>query len=118
MHIIKARELDYLYKSIKPILDTATIIEIDDRETEETLHHYLFLHQYYDRIVSSSYFTKEEVLHSQYYWYHQFKEMYFDRFEHDGGMEQQAFKLLEHLDRELEGNIDWPVIEKIVNGEI
>jgi hypothetical protein len=64
-------------------------------------------------ILTNSSFTHEEILYSQYYWFVHFKKLYSSKVGCDGGMDQQAYLLIENFSTELEGNVDWHLIEEI-----
>jgi hypothetical protein len=113
MIMIKDNEIETLYKTLNPLLDKTNIIMLEEERLAKLLDNFLFLQQYAKAIISNSSFTYEEVLYSQYYWFIQFKDQYSAKEGYDGGMEQQAFKLLENLCNELDGNVDWELIESI-----
>lgn len=113
MNIIPREEIETLFERLHPELDSSIIITVDDEELSKILHYFLFLKKCIQDIVADSPFTYEEVLYSQYYWFVYFKNHYFLKFGYDGGMEQQAFLLIENLTYELDGEVDWELLEKI-----
>jgi hypothetical protein len=71
------------------------------------------LQQYAQAILTDFPFSYKEILYSQYYWFVHYKNQYFSKVGYDGGLDQQAFLLIEHLVNELEGEVDWELIEDI-----
>lgn len=57
--------------------------------------------------------TKEAIHYSLYYWYVKFKKRYFEVCGYDAGIEQEGFRLLEEMERQMEQRIDWKFIEMI-----
>lgn len=113
MNMIKDYEIETLYKTLNPIIDKTNIIILEDGGLAKLLDNFLFLQQYAEAIIANSSFTYEEVLYSQYYWFIQFKYQYSAKEGYDAGMEQQAFQLVENLFNELDGNLDWELVESI-----
>lgn len=113
MNIITKEEIENLFETLKPNLDESNIIVLEDEELSKLLKYYLFLQQFVQDIITHSSFTHEEILYSQYYWFVHFKKLYFSKVGYDGGMDQQAYLLMEKLSTELEGNVDWHLIEEI-----
>ncbi|WP_335494769.1 hypothetical protein [Neobacillus niacini] len=92
-----------------------TLFMVEDEGLSNVLKYFLFLQQCTEDIIDNSSFTFEDILYSQYYWFVMFKNQFFSSFGYDGGMNQQAFLLLEKICNEQEGNVDWDVIEDIEN---
>lgn len=115
MNMIKRKELENLFETLQPKLDLSNIITVEDEELSNVLQYFLFLKQSIQEIVANSSFTYIEVLYSQYYWFVYFKNQYFAKFGYDGGMDQQAFMLMENLTNELDGEVDWELLEEINN---
>ncbi|UGB30537.1 hypothetical protein [Metabacillus sp. B2-18] len=115
MKIINRKELENLFETLHPKLDLSNIITVEDEELSQVLHYFLFLKQFIQDIVANSPFNYCEVLYSRYYWFVYFKNNYFVKFGYDGGMVQQAFMLIEDLTHELDGEVDWELLEKINN---
>ncbi|AYA74355.1 hypothetical protein DOE78_02200 [Bacillus sp. Y1] len=113
MNIITREEIENLFKTLQPKLDLSNIITVDDEELSTILHYFLFLKQFIQDIVANSQITYEKVLYSQYYWFIYFKNHYFTKYEYDCGTDQQGFLLIENFTYELEGEVDWELIEKI-----
>lgn len=111
-YIIDDGKIERIVKEQKFEIDDSHIIEIHEQELKRSLYNYLFLKQYIDVLHNQYFFTFEELLYSQYYWFLHFKKKYGARFGSDAGMEQQAFQLLESLTGEME-EIDWGLIEEI-----
>jgi len=63
-------------------------------------------------------FTMEDLLYSQYYWFIKYKNRYFELYERDEGLEQEAFKMLEDIDLQMQTGIDWSIIESIDKNEL
>jgi len=55
----------------------------------------------------------EDVLYSQYYWFCQFKKEYFKKYGKDEGLEQQAFKIIDNMNTDLQNGVNWSIIEQI-----
>jgi hypothetical protein len=53
--------------------------------------------------------SQEEILYNRYYWFLKFIKLYMSKHGYDAGLEQQAFKMLEHATCD----IDWSVVEEI-----
>lgn len=113
MKIIDSQRIEELYKNLNPQLDMSNIIRIEDEALARLLNHFLFLQQYAENIIANLSYTYEEILYSQYYWFVQFKNQYFAKEGYDAGMDQQAFLLIENLCNELDGNVDWELLEAI-----
>lgn len=112
MKIIDIQRIEELYKTLNPQLDMTNIIMIEDESLARLLNHFLFLQQYAEKIIANSSYTYEDVLYSQYYWFVGFKN-HCSIVGYDGEMEQQAFFLIENLCNELDGNVDWALLEEI-----
>jgi hypothetical protein len=115
MKIISKEEMEYMFEALHPNLNESNIISTEDEELSKVLKYYLFLKQFERAIIANSTFTYEEILYSQYYWFFTFKKQYSTKVRYDGGMDQQAFLLIERLCDELEGEVDWGLIEEIEN---
>ena len=115
MHMINEQEIEKMIATINPQLDESNSIQTGDTSLEKILKHYLFLQQCIEEITSQFSVTKEEVLYSQYYWLVHFKNQYFAKVGYDAGIEQQVFFLMEHLTSELDGDVDWSLLEEIEN---
>jgi hypothetical protein len=115
MKIISKEEMEYMFEALHPNLNESNIISTEDEELSKVLKYYLFLKQFEPAIIANSTFTYEEILYSQYYWFFTFKEQYSTKVGYDGGMDQQAFLLIKRLCDELEGEVDWGLIEEIEN---
>lgn len=113
MNIIKEQGIEKLYKTLKAKLDKTNIIVLEDEGLTKLLDNFLFLEQYAEEIIATSSSIYEEVLYSQYYWFIQFKNQYFAKEGYDGGMDQKAFHLIENICNELDGNVDWELLERI-----
>ncbi|MDS0527713.1 hypothetical protein NNC19_18650 [Clostridium sp. SHJSY1] len=57
--------------------------------------------------------TKDNIYYSKYYWYIKYKERYFQVFGYGAGIDQEEFKLIEEIENELEGGVDWDIIQVI-----
>ncbi len=97
MNIITREEVEKMFGTLNSELDLSNIISVEDEELSKVLNNYLILKQYEQEIVANSSFTYEEILYSQYYWFVYFKNYYFSKFGYDGGMDQQAFLLIENI---------------------
>lgn len=106
-------DIENMFETLRPNLNESNIIKIEDDSLSQLLKYYLFLQQYAEEIIAHFPFTYEEILYSQYYWFVYFKNQYLALVGYDGGMDQQAFLLLENLFNELNGEVDWEVIEAI-----
>ncbi len=113
MNIITREEIEKMFETLNSELDLSNIITVEDEELSKVLNYYLFLKQFEQEIAANFSFTYEVILYSQYYWFVYFKNYYFPKFGYDGGMDQQAFILIEILTNELEGEVDWELIEDI-----
>ncbi|WP_053360766.1 hypothetical protein [Bacillus sp. FJAT-27251] len=113
MKIMTREELEHLFNKMQPVLDLSAIITVDDEELTLLLHYYLFLTQFEQEIAAISSLTYETVLYSQCYWFHMFKKGYFEKFGYDAGMDDEASLLVENLVNELEGEVDWELLERI-----
>jgi hypothetical protein len=111
MHIITIEEIENMIERLQPQLDVSTLISIEDEGLSKGLMVYWFLQQCEQDIQAHFSFTYEEILYSQYYWFVHFKNQYFLKVRYDGGMDQQAQCLLENLYNELDGEVDWGLIE-------
>ena len=58
------------------------------------------------------------LFYSRYYWFDRFKKRYITLYGDNAGLEQQAFKMLEHFSEYYPGELDWGFIERIDNGSI
>ncbi|WP_316572906.1 hypothetical protein [Neobacillus sp. YIM B06451] len=115
MMIITKDQLELLYQTFHHKLDLTNIITIDDEELEKVLHYFLILNEFSHEITAGSSFTTEQILYSQYYWFVYFKNRYFSMYGYDGGMDQQAFHLIEHIAYELNDEVNWDFLEQITN---
>ncbi|GHH99913.1 hypothetical protein [Neobacillus kokaensis] len=113
MHIINQQEIEKLIEIMRSKLDESNSIIIEDEGLSAILKYCLFLQQYALDIVTNSSFTYEDILYSEYYWFANFKNMYFSKAGYDAGIEQQEFLLMEKLSYELDGEIEWDFIEKL-----
>ena len=113
MHIINKEEIDRMIETIHPKLDESNLFHIDDEDLSSVLRYYLFLQQFPQDIITHFPVTHEEILYSQYYWFVHFKNQYFLKVGYDGGIDQQAHRLLENLCNGLDGEVDWEFIEEI-----
>ncbi|RDU38115.1 hypothetical protein DRW41_00655 [Neobacillus piezotolerans] len=115
MKIITRDQLEQLFQIFQPKLDLTNIITIVDEDLEKVLHYFLILKEFGQEITAGSPFTTEQILYSQYYWYVYFKNQYFSKYGYDAGMDQQAFKLIEHIAYELNDEVNWDFLEQITN---
>lgn len=100
MHILKIEEIEKMIKAFHYGLEESN---------PKSLNYYLFLQQYTKAILANFPYTYKEVLYSQYYWFVHYK----NQVEYNEGLEQQAFLLIEQIGHELEGAVDWELIEDI-----
>ncbi|HWO97419.1 MAG TPA: hypothetical protein VNM45_14020 [Bacillus sp. (in: firmicutes)] len=115
MNIINEQEIEKMFEALHPRLDESNLLITGDESLSKIFKHYLFLQQCAQEIIANFSFTYEEILYSQYYWFVYFKNHYFSKVGYDAGIDQQAFILMENLSNELDGEIDWELIEDIEN---
>lgn len=113
MNIILEQNIESMFETLQPKLDESNIIRLEDEGLTKLLKCFLFLQQFAEKLVADFSYTYDQVLYSQYYWFVQFKNQYFSIVGYDGGMDQQAFQLIENLCNELDGNVDWELLEAI-----
>lgn len=113
MHLINREDIEKMMEILHPVLDEITRIHIDDEGLSKLLKQYWFLQQFAQDIVEKFTFSCNVVLYSQYYWFVNFKNQYFSKVGYDGGMDQQGFLLIEKISNELDGDVDWALIEEI-----
>ncbi|MFP7296774.1 hypothetical protein [Neobacillus niacini] len=112
MNIIMKQEIEHLFETLKPVLEELNFIALEERELSQVFTYYLFLQQCGEDIMTNSSYTSEEILYSQYYWFVQFRNLYFSKIGYDSGIDQQAILLIEKISNELEGNVDWGLVEE------
>jgi len=88
----------------------------EDADLSKFVAYINFLVDRKDEIIKIINVELEDVAYSHYYWFWALKEVYFKKHGKDEGLEQQALKILETMNFELQGNIDWEIIEQIENG--
>lgn len=88
--------------------------EYNDSQLKQCMAHYLFLRDH----AADLPLDKPSIYYSMYYWFVRFKRRYYDVCGHDEGIEQEGFKLLEKIDRQLEEGVDWRFIEQIEKKEV
>jgi hypothetical protein len=116
MQLINREDIENMMEVLHSNLEESTLIHIDDEGLSKRLKYHCFLQQCAQEITAKFPFSYEVVLYSQYYWFVNFKNQYFSQFGYDGGMDQQAFLLIEKISNELKGNVDWTLIEDIEKG--
>lgn len=82
----------------------------DDAESNRLLNYWLLLDERGSVIQDLTGESLETILYSKYYW----SSRLIDRFVwSDAGLEQSRYKILDEMDREFHGAIDWEVIERL-----
>ena len=114
MELLSEKAIKKIIEIINGPIDKTNIISIEDDRIRTLLDYYLFLTQYSYCITSElQIVSKNAMLYSRYYWFKKFVKEYCTKYGSDAGMEQQCFKLLEEIDRERDGEIDWELLERI-----
>lgn len=85
----------------------------DNEELNRLLNYWLLLEECRSMIQELSGESLETILYSKYYWSSRFIEMYTELYGVDAGLKQQQYKILEEMDQELSGGIDWKIIPKL-----
>jgi hypothetical protein len=115
MNIITEQKIKMMFEILQPNLVEATIFMVEQEGLSKILRNYVFLKQNARDIHEYFFITHEEIIYSQYYWFVLFKNQYISRVGYDEGLDQQVFLLIENLYNELNGNVDWELIEDIEN---
>jgi hypothetical protein len=116
MYHIGAAELQLLFAGVQTgsLRDSLGIAPDNDEYLQPLMNCYLLLTHYPERIINHfPAMSQNDLLYNRYYWFVKYKNEYQARCGYDAGLEQQAFKLLEEIDRVLKGEIDWAIIQKI-----
>lgn len=89
----------------------------DNRELNKILNYWLFLDEKATEVQKLTGETMETVLYSKYYWSSRFIECYIELYGMDAGLEQEKYKILDEMDRELSNGINWDIIKKLEEGK-
>jgi|GEM_PF-2037398 len=81
---------------------------LNDKFYGKSLKLYLLLS--YSSVLSSE--DPVLIFYNRYYWFLTFVEKYKLKNGDDAGLEQQAFKLLEEVDK-IDGDLDWGIVEQL-----
>lgn len=85
----------------------------DDAESNRLLNYWLLLDKRESLIQDLTWESLETVLYSKYYWSSRLIDRYTSLYGSDAGMEQCRYKILDEMDREFHGAIDWEVVERL-----
>lgn len=92
----------------------ANVDYLNDEHFGSLLKYYLFLTEYPNSVYNYvPELSEEDLLYNRYYWFVKFTRKYISKNGYDAGMEQQAFELIEEIDRQLEAGVNWSIIEQI-----
>lgn len=116
MYRINRAELQSLLAGIQigPLRDSLGIVPDEDVYLQSLMDGYLLL-THCPELITDHFPTisKNDLLYNRYYWFVKYKNEYCAGLGYDAGLEQQVFQLLEELEQELVGQIDWAVIKEI-----
>jgi hypothetical protein len=114
MQVLTESDIKKIMLLINKPINRVNIISIEDNRIKTLLDYYLFLTEHSDIIIEQLHIVSKEVIfYSRYYWFKKFKKEYFTKYGYDGDMDQQAFQILEEIDRYIDNEIVWEALEKI-----
>lgn len=115
INFISEKELQPMFVMLKSkSSQNSYYVDFEDEHLQSLLNCYLLLTKHPDIVFEHlPGISKKDLLYNRYYQFIKFKKEYRATHGDDAGMEQQAFQLLEEIERELEDGIDWSVIEEI-----
>lgn len=85
----------------------------DDAESNRLLNYWLLLDERGNLIQDLTGESLETILYSKYYWSSRLIDRSTSLYGSDAGLEQSRYKILDEMDREFHGAIDWEVIERL-----
>lgn len=86
----------------------------DDEELNDYYNYWCFFIEQEEKIIKVSNISLEIVLYSKYYWSEKYKNRYISIYGMDVSIEQQQYKILEEMERRLQDDIDWSLIERML----
>lgn len=91
------------------------VVDIDNPIYGKAFSWYLLFYHWPDMFRSQLHRISDlEIFYNSYYWFQVFSRLYMRVHGNDAGLEQQAFKLLEHAG-EIHENVDWTLVEQMDN---
>lgn len=115
MKYINKEDLKRMIAEENPTFQTTVDTDyLNDEHFGSLLQYYLFLTEYPNSIYSHlDGLNEEDLLYNRYYWFIKFKQKYNSQKGYDAGLEQEAFKLIEEIEQQLEAGVNWSIIEQI-----
>lgn len=90
-------------------LDPPLAVNVREGEAGEALARSLLFERWPDLLDGAENLDSTRLLYNRYYWFVRFKTLWQAAHGYDAGLEQQAFKMLENAD----ANLDWKLLEEL-----
>jgi|GEM_PF-1684647 len=104
------KNMDEIFK----ILGVCYELLYENEELNQAFNNYKLLDEKEDEILKTiANINQESILYDKYYWYTKFMKYHKYNYGEDAGIEQKQFRLIEQMSQQLQGGVDFTILQNI-----